>query len=67
MPILSTKDLNREHGRLTFDEDEGWILNKTTGDSNQFISAAGVYACKMYLPRIHVGDTTPSMDVGRPG
>ena len=42
MPILSTKKLNRDGGRTIYDEEEGWILNKLTGDSNHFISAAGV-------------------------
>ena len=67
MPILSTKELNRENGRLIFDEDEGWILNRTTGDSNHFISAAGVYFCKMYNPGKHFDEDAPSMGFGRPG
>ena len=39
MPILSTKKLNKDGGRTVYDEDEGWILNKLTGDSNHFIGA----------------------------
>ena len=67
MHSLSTKELNRENGRLIYDENEGWIMNKLTGDSNHFISAAGVYFCKLYLPKKLFGSDIPSAVFGRPG
>ena len=41
MPILSTKKLNKDGGRLIYDEDEGWSLNKATGGSTHIIPPAG--------------------------
>ena len=68
LPILSTKKLNKDGGKTMYDEDEGWIINKTTGDTNHFISAAGVYFWQLFLPKdLFDENTTPCPDFGRPG
>ena len=64
--ILSTKELNSDNGRLSYDEDEGRIINKMTGDPNHFISANGVCFCKLFLSKHLCGESVPSMDFGRP-
>ena len=67
MPILSTKKLNKDGGRLIYDEDEGWIVNKRSGDANHFISAVGVYFCNLLLPKELLGAQPPSQGFRLPG
>ena len=65
MPILSTHELARHKNKLEYDEHEGVIRHKETGEETQFIQRAGVYFVKLFFPKDSVGDT--SSDFGRPG
>ena len=51
LPILSTHELARNHNRLEYDEDEGWIRNKVTGKTTRFIQAGGVQFAQLLVPK----------------
>ena len=65
MPILSTHELARNKNTLEYDEDEGWIKNKITGDKTHFIQREGVYFVKLMFPKSQA--EPPSKTFGRPG
>ena len=50
-PILSTHELARNGHKLDYDEDEGHIINKTTGHTNKFMHAKGVDSTLMHFPK----------------
>ena len=51
MPILSTHEIARNKCRLEYDENDGVIRNKDTGDTTKFVQAAGVYFVQLLVPR----------------
>ena len=59
-PILSTHELSRNGSRLAYDEDEGFIIDKTNGAQNKFIQTASTYVCKMVSPGIFATLTLPN-------
>ena len=65
MPILSTHELARHKNKLEYDEHEGIIRNKETGETTKFVQRAGVYFVKLFFKKDIVADQ--ASDFGRPG
>ena len=65
MPILSTHELARHGHRIVYDENEGYIINKTTGDVTKFIQQHGVYFLQLFVPK-NTG-AVPEKDFRRQG
>ena len=63
--ILSTHELARNGHKLEYDEDEGTITNKTTGEVTKFVQRNGVYFLQLFVKRDLVGNSI--MDLGRQG
>ena len=51
MPILSTHELARNGHKIVYDEDEGYIIHKQTGDVTKFIQHSGVYFLQLFVPK----------------
>ena len=58
MPTLSTHELARHGHTLEYDEDDGVIRNKATGNTTGFIVAAGVYLVPLLVHKDTVGDSS---------
>ena len=51
MPILSTHELARNGHKVIYDEHEGYIVNKATGDTTKFLQHSGVYFLQLLVPK----------------
>ena len=65
MPILSTHELARNGHRIVYDEHEGYIINKQTGEITNFVQANGVQFLQLLVPS--ATGAKDSRDFGRPG
>ena len=64
MPILSTHELARNKNTLEYDEDEGWIKSKVTGQKTHFIQREGVYFLQLMVPREVTQKDAPNTQPG---
>ena len=65
VPILSVRQLVKDHNRVAFEDDGGYIHNKSTGKRIRFFEYQGVYYMKMKLKTLQ--PSKQDMDFARPG
>ena len=66
MPILPTNELSQNNRKVIYDEDEGEVVNTTTGNINTSIQTNGVCFLPLYVPKQMVHSEAADMSFQRP-